>query len=98
MYLAIYQKLVSLDKLDTIMAKNTSILLGGHFDDFISSEVASGRYNSASEVIRSALRLLEIEEEKVKKLRYELEKGEKNGFVENFNPKEHLERLQKRRS
>jgi len=80
------------------MAKNTSILLGGHFNEFISNEVTSGRYNSASEVIRSALRLLEIEEEKIKRLRQELEIGEKSGFVEDFNPQEHLERLQKRRA
>ena len=80
------------------MAKNTSILLGGHFEDFITNEISSGRYNSASEVIRSALRLLEIEEEKIKKLRYELEKGEQSGFIENFDPKKHLESLRKRRS
>jgi DNA-binding MarR family transcriptional regulator len=30
-----------------------------------------------------------------KKLRQELEKGEKSGFVENFNPQEHLEQLDK---
>lgn len=80
------------------MAKNTSILLGGHFEDFIAGEISSGRYNSASEVIRSALRLLEIEEEKIKKLRYELEKGEQSGFVENFDPKKHLESLRQKRS
>ena len=51
------------------MEKNTSILLGSHFDNFINREIASGRYNSASEVIRSALRLLETEEEKIKLLR-----------------------------
>lgn len=46
------------------MAKNTSILLGEHFEKFISREVSSGKYNSASEVVRTALRILETEEEK----------------------------------
>lgn len=78
------------------MAKNTSILLGNHFDDFISSEIASGRYKSAGEVIRTALRLLENEEDKMKKLRSELEEGEKSGFVENFDPQAHLESLGKK--
>jgi antitoxin ParD1/3/4 len=41
------------------MARNTAILLGEHYDGFISKEVSPGRYNSASEVIRSALRILE---------------------------------------
>ena len=41
------------------MARNTSILLGEHFEDFISAKISSGKYNSASEVIRTALRLLE---------------------------------------
>ena len=40
------------------MAKNTSILLGDYFDKFINSQVHSGRYSSASEVIRAALRTM----------------------------------------
>lgn len=80
------------------MAKNTSILLGGHFEEFISSEVASGRYNSASEVVRSALRLLELEEEKIMQLRHELELGEQSGFVSDFNPKKFLAKLHKKTS
>lgn len=78
------------------MAKNTSILLGNHFEEFISEEIASGRYSSASEVIRTALRLLEIEEQKVKQLRYEIELGEKSGMVSNFDPEAHLAKLQKK--
>jgi antitoxin ParD1/3/4 len=46
------------------MASNTSILLGDHYQEFIVSQVKSGRYSSASEVVRSALRLLEEEEQK----------------------------------
>jgi len=78
------------------MGKNTSILLGDHFNSFINDEVTSGRYSSASDVVRSALRLLEIEEQKVKWLRNELEIGEKSGLVKNYDPKKHLEELKKR--
>lgn len=78
------------------MSKNTSILLGDHFNNFINNEVASGRYSSASDVVRSALRLLEIEENKIKWLKNELEIGEKSGFVENYDPKKHLEDIRKK--
>lgn len=41
------------------MAKNTSITLGDHFDGFIAQQLADGRYASASEVVRAALRQFE---------------------------------------
>lgn len=78
------------------MSKNTSVLLGNHFEKFISEEVASGRFGSVSEVIRSALRLLEIEEQKVKHLRYELELGEKSGMISNIDTETHLSSLHKK--
>lgn len=77
------------------MGKNTSISLGNHFEQFIKTEVQSGKYGSVSEVIRSALRLLEREEKKEQELIKALEIGEKSGFVENFNPEEHLKKLHK---
>lgn len=78
------------------MGKNTSISLGNHFEEFINYEVSSGKYSSVSEVIRSALRLLESEEKKERELIKALEIGEKSGLVDDFNPKEHLKTLQRK--
>jgi antitoxin ParD1/3/4 len=67
------------------MAKNTSLLLGDYFDHFIRGLVQSGRYSSASEVVRSALRLFEEEEAKRAELVQALEKGEQSGFVQDVD-------------
>lgn len=67
------------------MAKNTSILLGDYFDSFINQQVQSGKFSSASEVVRAALRMFEHEETRKAALIKELKKGEKSGFVKNFN-------------
>jgi antitoxin ParD1/3/4 len=64
------------------MAKNTSITLGDHFDGFIASQIQTGRYGSASEVIRSALRLLETQETRLNTLRQLLVAGEESGETE----------------
>lgn len=64
------------------MSKNTSITLGEHFDTFIAEQLKSGRYNSASEVIRAGLRILEDSETKLEILRNSLIEGENSGFVE----------------
>ena len=64
------------------MAKNTSITLGDHFDGFIASQIQTGRYGSASEVIRSALRLLVTQETKLNTLRQLLVAGEESDEAE----------------
>ena len=75
------------------MAKNTSILLGDHFDDFINYQIQSGRFSSASEVVRAALRLFEEEENQKSTLIKELKKGEKSGFVQKFDRKKFLKNI-----
>jgi antitoxin ParD1/3/4 len=75
------------------MARNTSIILGDHFDEFISAKVLSGKFSSASEVVRTALRLLEEEESKITALKKALAAGEKSGIAKDFDPKKHLQKL-----
>ena len=75
------------------MARNTTILLGEYFEKLISTKVSSGKYNSASEVIRTALRLLEAEEFKVKDISKALSHGEKSQLEKHFDPKKNLKKL-----
>ncbi|HUH73757.1 MAG TPA: type II toxin-antitoxin system ParD family antitoxin [Chitinophagales bacterium] len=78
------------------MSKNTSIVVGDHFEKYINENVASGRFDSASEVVKSALRLLELEDQKIKHLRQEIEIGEESGMISNFDSEEHLAKLQQK--
>lgn len=64
------------------MAKNTSISLGNHFDQFIARQVADGRYGSASEVIRAGLRKLEDDSQKLETLRALIQEGIASGTAE----------------
>ena len=67
------------------MARNTSVSLGDHFTGFIDERIASGRYNSASDVVRAGLRLLEEHEARVEALREALIEGERSGAATPFD-------------
>jgi len=58
------------------MAKNTSVSLGNHFENFVGDRVKAGRFSSASDAVRAGLRLLEQEETKLDLLRETLARGE----------------------
>ena len=72
------------------MGKNTSFALGDHFVSFIDTQVAEGRYSSASDVVRAGLRLLEAEEAKLNALRAALIAGEESGPGEEFDIEQFL--------
>jgi antitoxin ParD1/3/4 len=67
------------------MPQNTSVSLSDHFASFISAQVESGRYGSASDVVRAGLRLLEEHEAKVRALQDALAAGEKSGEPQHFD-------------
>lgn len=61
------------------MVRTTSVTIGTQLDDFISELIATGRYGSTSEVVRSALRLLERQEKQMVALRQAVLAGEQSG-------------------
>lgn len=75
------------------MARNTSISLGDHFAGFIDRQVESGRYGSASDVVRAGLRLLEEHEVRVKALQDALIAGEESGEPQPFDNEAFLKRM-----
>ena len=52
-----------------------NVSLNAHFEEFVAKQLANGRYNNASEIVRAGLRLLEEQELKLSELRAEIEKG-----------------------
>ena len=78
--------------------RTTSVALGPHFEDFIQASILSGRYNNASEVVRSGLRLLEIEEQKLVALRSAIQEGIDSGIAQDFNPDTFLNTMKNRKN
>ena len=78
------------------MGKNTSMLLGDHFEQFIQNQLDSGRFSSASEVVRNALRIMEAEEIKKNELNKALAIGEKSGMIDDFDPKTFFKKLKQK--
>ena len=77
----------------TTNMKTTSVALGGYFEDFIKAQIAQGRYNNASEVIRAGLRLLEEDESQLMALKSAINEGLDSGVAEGFDPQAHLKSL-----
>ncbi len=75
------------------MPRTTSVSLGDHFTDFIGEQVQSGRYGSASDVLRAGLRLLEEHEARVRALQRALIEGEESGEPQPFDNDAFLPRM-----
>ena len=77
-----------------------NVSLNPHFNEFINNLISSGQYNSASEVIREALRLLEqqkaTEQETIEYFRREIQKGIDSGASTSWNKDEILAKARQR--
>jgi len=78
------------------MARNTSVTLGEHFDDFVHEKINAGRFQSVSEVVRAGLRKLEEDEIKLQTLRDKLQAGEDSPLVNDFAGEKFIEGLHKK--
>jgi len=67
------------------MGKTTSFVLGEHFERLINQQVGSGRYASASEVVRDALRVFEEQQTAIKRLNDAIEEGYASGISDVFD-------------
>ena len=78
----------------------SSYSIGKHFEQVIESLIESGRYSTASEVIREGLRLVEEREEnrkaKLEALRAEIQKGFDSGPAEKVDLAEFFEGIKTR--
>ena len=73
--------------------KTTSVALGPYFEEFIKAQIAQGRYNNASEVIRAGLRMLEDNDTRIASLKSAIEEGINSGEAVDFDPVSHLKSL-----
>jgi antitoxin ParD1/3/4 len=78
----------------------SSYSIGDHFEGLIQSLIESGRYSTASEVMREGLRLLEEREErrqaKLEALRAEIQKGFDSGPAEEVDIGEMMKSIKER--
>ena len=78
----------------------SSYSIGKHFEEFIEGLIESGRYSTASEVMREGLRLLEEREErrrlKLEALRAEIQKGFDSGPAQEVDVKEMMKSIKER--
>jgi antitoxin ParD1/3/4 len=69
------------------------VILGTHYNEFMSNAVKSGKYSSVNDVVRKAILLLEMEEKKINRLRHELTAGEISPMIENFDSQGFLKQI-----
>ena len=75
------------------MARNTSVTLGDHFDNFVAKKIAQGRFHSVSETIRAGLRRLEEDELKLEQLKAKLQVGEESPLMADFSATAFIEKM-----
>jgi len=69
------------------------VALGTHYNEFVANAVKSGKYSSTNDVVRKAILLLEMEEQKYDRLRNELIEGEMSPMIYDFDSQVFLKQI-----
>ena len=75
------------------MARTVTVTLGHHFDDFVKTSIAGGRYNNVSEVVRAGLRRLEEEEARINAFCAAVDEGDSSPDVLDFDEEAFIQEL-----
>lgn len=67
------------------MTRAISLILGEYFDQLIEAQVKSGRYETASQVLRHALRLFEQKQTAIQRLGDSIDQGFASGFIDELD-------------
>ena len=63
-----------------------NIVLPARWKKYVRARIAAGQYESESDVVSAALRLLETRDAEVQRLRRDIEDGRRSGKVRAFDP------------
>ena len=72
-------------KIIFVLARTVTVALGQHYEEFIQANIAAGRYNNASEVVRAALRRLEEDEARLAAFCAAVDEGDASPDVMDFD-------------
>ena len=75
------------------MARTVTVSLGPHYEEFIQSRIADGKYNNVSEVVRAALRHLEEDEAKMAAFCAAIDEGDASPDVVDFDEDAFIDEL-----
>ena len=67
------------------MGRTVTVSLGQHYEEFIQANIAGGKYNNASEVVRAALRKLEEDQERISAFCSAIDEGDNSPDVLDFD-------------
>ena len=75
------------------MARTVTVTLGPHYEEFIQANIAGGRYNNVSEVVRAGLRRLEEDEARLAAFCSAIDEGDASPDVVDFDQESFIREL-----
>ena len=78
------------------MARTVTVTLGHHYEEFVKTNIACGRYNNVSEMVRAGLRRLEEDEARVAAFCAAVDEGDASPDVLDFDEEVFIQELKEK--